>query len=162
LELAGQVAQDDLLPTRLADKVNKPKWAKPRKPHSKASARSYTGAEAAELAADQAEQSSKAASKQIAGPDTPENSTEEGFIIPGTLPRAGESQGGTTITLAMKAPERLRGPPDPVPRGISSPETTPETEVQPPASTAPGRIEVGDGKRRRIADKLYTNSQYEL
>jgi hypothetical protein len=111
LGFAGQVAQDDLLPTRLPDKVNKPKWAKPRKPHGKASARSYTRAEAAELAADQAEQSSRAAGRQVARPDTPENSTEEGVIIPGTPPRAGESQGGTTITLAIRTPERLRGPP---------------------------------------------------
>jgi MULE transposase domain len=164
LEFAGQVAQDDLLPTRLPDKVKKSKWAKPRKPHGKASARSYTGAEAAELelAADQAERSSKTAGKQVARPDTPENSTEEGFIIPGTPPRAGESQGGTTITLVIRTPERLRGPPDLVPRVISSPEATPEAEVQPPASTAPGRIEIGEGKRRRTANKLYTNSQYEL
>jgi hypothetical protein len=82
--------------TRLPDKLKKPKWAKPRKPHGKASAKSYTGAEAAELAADQAEQSSTAAGKQVARPDTPENSTDEGLIIPGTPPRVGESQGGTT------------------------------------------------------------------
>jgi hypothetical protein len=46
-------------PTRLPDKVKKPKWAKPRKPHGKASARAFTGAEAAELAADKAEKSSR-------------------------------------------------------------------------------------------------------
>ena len=27
LQFAGQVAEDDLLPTRLPDKVKKPKWA---------------------------------------------------------------------------------------------------------------------------------------
>ena len=59
LEFAGQVAEDDLLPTRLPDKAKKPKWAKPRKPHGKASAWSFTGAVAAEIAADKAEQSSK-------------------------------------------------------------------------------------------------------
>src|SRR5256714_3720979 len=59
LDFAGQVAQDDLLPTRLPDKVKKPKWAKPRKAHGNASARSHTGAEAAEIAADKAEQSSR-------------------------------------------------------------------------------------------------------
>ena len=59
VDYAGQLDQDDLLPTRLPDKVQKPKWAKPRKTHGKASARSYTGAEAAELAADQAEQRSR-------------------------------------------------------------------------------------------------------
>ena len=56
---AGQLAQDDLLPTRLPDKVQKPKWAKPRKIYGKASARSLTGAEAAEKAADKAEKSNK-------------------------------------------------------------------------------------------------------
>lgn len=63
LQFAGQVAEDDLLPTRLPDKVKKSKWAKPRKPHGKASARSFTGAEAAEIAADKAEQSSKVSHK---------------------------------------------------------------------------------------------------
>jgi hypothetical protein len=43
LEFADQVAQDDLLPTRLPDKVKKSKWAKPRKPHGKAFARAFTG-----------------------------------------------------------------------------------------------------------------------
>jgi hypothetical protein len=55
LEFAGQVASDDLLPTRLPDKINKPKWAKPKKTHDKASKRLMTGAEAAEQAADKAE-----------------------------------------------------------------------------------------------------------
>ena len=59
LEFAEQVANDDLLPTRLPDKANKPKWAKPRKSYGKASARSHTGTEAAEIIADKAEQSSK-------------------------------------------------------------------------------------------------------
>ena len=34
-DYAGDAAEDDLLPTRLPDKVKKPKWAKPRKTHSK-------------------------------------------------------------------------------------------------------------------------------
>jgi hypothetical protein len=55
LDFARQVTEDDLLPTRLPDKVKKPKWAKPRKPHGKIFARSFTGAEAAEIAANQAE-----------------------------------------------------------------------------------------------------------
>jgi hypothetical protein len=66
LDFAGQVAQDDLLPTRLPDKVKKPKWAKPRKTHGNASTRPYTGAEAVEIAAEKAERSSKAASGQPA------------------------------------------------------------------------------------------------
>ena len=55
LEFAEQVANDDLLPTRLPDKANKPKWAKPRKSHGKASARSHTGTEATEIIADKIE-----------------------------------------------------------------------------------------------------------
>ena len=54
-DFAGQVVEDDLLPTRLLDKVKKPKWAKLRKSHGKTSARLFTGAEAAEIAANQAE-----------------------------------------------------------------------------------------------------------
>jgi hypothetical protein len=46
---------EDLLPIRLPDKIQKPKWVKPIKAHSKASARSLTGAEAAEKEVDKAE-----------------------------------------------------------------------------------------------------------
>ena len=127
LEFAGQVAKDDLLPTRLPDKVRKPKWAKPRKTHGKASARSYTGAEAAELAADQAEQRSRLAAAR---------SDSEDVVVPSTPPPAGESQGGTTIALAIRTPERLRGPPELIPALPSESEGTPEAQVQPPASTA--------------------------
>jgi hypothetical protein len=42
LQFAGQVVKDDLLPTHPPDKIKKPKWAKPRKPYDKTSARSYT------------------------------------------------------------------------------------------------------------------------
>ena len=41
LDFAGQVAHVDLLPTRLPDRIKKPKSAKPRKAHGKASARAY-------------------------------------------------------------------------------------------------------------------------
>ena len=94
LEFAEQVTQDDLLPTRLPDKVKKPKWAKPRKPHSKASGRSFTGAEAAEMAADKAEKSSKIPDKHSTHEDSPESGDGE-VIVPATPPRptwlAGES-----------------------------------------------------------------------
>jgi hypothetical protein len=48
------IAQDDLLPTRLPDKIKKPSWAKPKKPYDKASKRLMTDAEAAKQAAQQA------------------------------------------------------------------------------------------------------------
>jgi hypothetical protein len=125
LEFAGQVASDDLLPTRLPDKINKPKWAKPKKTHDKASKRLMTGAETAEQAADKAE---RAATRPV-------------------TPQQDESDGGGVIVVAIRTPERLRGPPN---------------LVLPPASTAPARIEDGARKRRRIANKRYTDSQYEL
>jgi hypothetical protein len=144
LEFTDQVAQDDLLPTRLPDKIKKPKWAKPRKPHGKASARALTGAEAAEIAADEAEKSSKTVSGQPEG--SPESSDPEsgdnGVMVPATLPRpsgkaqlAGESQGGSTITLALRTPERLRLGPDLAPR-VSPPRVS-EPAWQLLASTAP-------------------------
>ena len=95
------------MPTRLPDKIKKPKWAKLRKPHGKTSARSFTRAEAAEIAADKAEQSSKVSHKQPGREDTPASSGADEIIIPRTPERAGESQGGTTITLALRTPERL-------------------------------------------------------
>ena len=49
------IAQNDLLSTRLPDKIKKLKWAKPKKSHDKASKRLITGAEAAKQAADKAE-----------------------------------------------------------------------------------------------------------
>jgi hypothetical protein len=52
LGFAGQIMDEDLLPIRLPDKIQKPKWAKPIKAHGKASARSLTGPEAAEKEAD--------------------------------------------------------------------------------------------------------------
>jgi hypothetical protein len=62
------------------------------------------------MAADKAEKSSKVAGRQVARPDTPENNGEDA-IVPGTPPLAGEPQGGTTIALAIRTPERLQGPP---------------------------------------------------
>jgi hypothetical protein len=158
LEFAEQVAKDDLLPTRLPDKVQKPKWAKPKKTHDKASKRSMTGAEAAERAAGQVE---RAAIIPVT-PRQDESDEDNDVLVPGTPPFAGESQGGTSITLAIRTPERLRGPPDLVPQVASETDSSPEPQVQLPASTAPGRIEDGPRKRRRMASKRYTNSQYEL
>ena len=44
--------------------------------------------------------------------DTFENSGADEIIISRTSGRAGESQGGPTITLALRAPEQLRAGPD--------------------------------------------------
>ena len=69
------------------------------------------------MAADKAEKSSKMPDKRL----TRENSPESGeVIVPATPPRpaqlAGRSQGGNTITLALRTPERLRLGPDLAPR----------------------------------------------
>ena len=81
---------------------------KPRKTHGKASARSLTGAETAKMAADRADKSNKMPDGQVARSDIPENSSKD-IIVPGTPPLVGESQGGTTIALAIRTPERLKG-----------------------------------------------------
>jgi hypothetical protein len=142
-------------------KVQKPKWAKPRKTHGKASARSLTGVEAAEKVADKVEKSNKVPGRQAARPDTPEDSSK-GVIISGTPPLAGESQGGITIALAIRTPERLKRPLELIPALASEPQGTPEAHVESPVSTAPARIEEGPRKRRRVPNKLYRDSQYEL
>jgi hypothetical protein len=75
-----------------------------------------TGAEAAEQAADMAE---RAEARPIVHYGD-ESDGEESILVPGTPsgPQgaarlvAGESQGGTTITLSLRTPKRLRGPPD--------------------------------------------------
>ena len=72
--------------------------------------------------------------RQVARPDTPEDSSKD-VIVPGTPPLAGESQGGTTIALAIRTPERLKGPPELIPALASEPQGTPEAQVEPPAST---------------------------
>jgi hypothetical protein len=154
------------LPTRLPEKIQKQRWLKPKKTHDKASKRSMTGAEAAEQAADRAE---KAAARPTVHNED-ESDGEEGILVPGTPPgpqgaaslAAGESQGGTIITLSLRTPERLRGPPGLIPTITLSPEASPEAQVQLPASTAPARMDEGARKRRRVANKLYRDSQYEL
>ena len=80
-------------------------------------------------------------------------------MIPATPPRpAGESQGGTTITLAISTSERLRvGPhlaPKAAPTRVSSPER--DRAWQPPASTAPpglGQAETRLKQKRAATDK---------
>jgi hypothetical protein len=74
-------------------------------------------------------------------------------MVPGSPLTAGESQGGTTITLVVRTPEYLKGPPDLVPTLVSEPEDSPKPQVKPPASTTPARMEEGEGgarKKRRL------------
>jgi hypothetical protein len=141
--------------------VYKPKWTKPGKTHGKASARSLTWAEAAEMAADRAEKSGKMPGRQVARSDTPGNSSEDA-IVPGRPPLSGESQGGITIALAIRTPEHLEGTPELITALTPVPQATPEAQVEPPALTAPARIEQDPRRRRRAPNKLYRDSQYEL
>jgi hypothetical protein len=53
VDYAGQLTQNDLLPTRLPEKIQKARWLKSKK--TQASRRSMTGAEAAEQTANRAE-----------------------------------------------------------------------------------------------------------
>jgi hypothetical protein len=128
---------------------------KPKKTHDRASKRFMTGAEAAEQAANKAE-------KTAAQPPQQDKSNGDNNII-------GESQGGTTITLALRTPERLQRSHNLISSTPSEASDTseasdsPESQAQPPASTAPARIEGEEPrKRRRLQNKLYRESQYEL
>ena len=115
-----------------------------------------TGAEAAEQAANKAE-------KAAAQPAQQDKSNGDNDMI------VGESQGGTTITLALRTPERLQRSHNLISSTPSEASDTseasdsPESQAQPPASTAPARIEGEEPrKRRRMQNKLYRESQYEL
>jgi hypothetical protein len=61
--------------------------------------RSYTGADAAEIAVDKVEKSSKVAGGQLTREVTPKNSSDEDIVVPGTCQAPRRVPGGTTITL---------------------------------------------------------------
>jgi len=76
-------------------------------------------------------------------------SNDSEVMVPATPPRpvgktqlAGESRGATTITLALRTPERLRLGPDLIPR-VSPPRES-EPAWQLPASTAPPSLGQAD------------------
>ncbi len=100
-----------------------------------------TGAEAAEQAANRAE---KAAARPLT-PQQDESDGDDGIIVPGTPLPMGESQGGATITLALRTAERLHRSHNLVPSLASEGPDSPEPQAQPPASTAPARIEKEKG-----------------
>ena len=79
--------------------------------------------------------------------------------MPATPPRAYESQGGTTIILAVRTPERLRPGPDLRPTTITSPETDPSWQLA--ASTAPPRLGQDKGrlKRKRVITNRYREAR---
>jgi hypothetical protein len=127
--------------------------------HGKADARGLTGAEIAQKDLKVREREAANRERTVGTPDE-----EEGLLlIADTPPRSiGESQGGTSITLAIRSPETPRQvvPPQ---RGqpIGPPifRLFPAEPIAPPASTAPSRLEEqGRGKRKREHTKKYQDA----
>ena len=78
----------------------------------------------------------------------PEDSSDEDVMVHETPRRfPGESQGGTTITLATKTPERLRSGLDLVSRASLPIEPDPGWRL--PASTAPSSLGQAEGRLKR-------------
>jgi hypothetical protein len=118
-----------------------------RKSHGKANARGLTGAELAEQAMAVRERAERAALEE----------EEDGLqIIPNTPPKvAGESQGGTSITLAIRStPER--------PCKVAPPSNPPPPlSFLPPPSTAPPILGEATGKRKRTMTDRYREGREE-
>src|SRR5579859_4102935 len=105
------------------------------------------------MAIDKTEKSSKMTDRHSIYNDSPKSSNSK-IIVPATSPRpaqlAGEFQGGNTITLALRTPQRLRLGPDLTPRVTPPGETEPTWQL--PASTAPpslGQAEAGLKRKRQ-------------
>ena len=117
-----------------------------RKSHGKADARGLTGAELAERALVARERAQRAAEEEDGlqfVPDTPPHSPK----------LAGESQGGSTITLAIRSPQR-----PPAPRQHPPP---PAPSFLPPSSTAPPTLGGAMGKRKRTMTDKYREGREE-
>jgi hypothetical protein len=132
------------------DPVPKRHYTKKRA-HGKADARGLTAAELADRALAARERAERAGRVE-----TPEESDDESLmLIPGTPPRqiAGESQGGTTITidLPIRTPER--------PRVATPPPRAPSP--LPLASTAPPTLGGSLGKRKRTITAKYKQGREE-
>jgi hypothetical protein len=115
-----------------------------QKRHGKADARGLTGAELAERALLARERAQRAADE------------EDGLqFVPDTPPRsprlAGESQGGSTITLVIRSPERPPTPRHPLPA----------PSFLPPSSTAPPTLGGAMGKRKRTMTDKYREGREE-
>ena len=114
-----------------------------RKSHDKADAHGLIGAELAERAMVTRERAERAALME-----EEEDSLQIILNTPPHSPRlAGESQGGTTITLAIRSPQH---PPPPL-----------APSFLPPASTAPPILGDGTGKRKRTMTDRYREGREE-
>src|SRR2546423_10104735 len=89
-------------------------------------------------------------SRSLHPPTIEEQAIEQFPTFLHTIGRLTESQGGSTINLALRTPERLRLGPDLAPR-VSPPRVS-EPAWQLPASTAPpslGQAEAGSKRKRQ-------------
>jgi hypothetical protein len=141
------------LPIGLPDAVPVRKFRK-KKTHGVADARGLTGTEIAAL--DLKKREALARNRAVVTPESPFElrDDDDEIMLLETPPRlAGESQGGTTISLALRpSPEQPRRVPA---RGPFS-RLSPEDPALPPASTAPPRLEEeGRGKRKRVHTDRY-------
>ena len=155
LEIGKRVVALQTFPIGNPDAVPKRQYQK-KKTHGKANARGLTGTEIAgkELKAREALES-----RAI----TPEQDNRQVFVAE-TPPRPiGESQGGTSISLALRTPEGIRRVPPPV---QARPTNHPISGISldepyaPPASTAPPKLSgtEGLGKRKRAYTEKKTKS----
>jgi hypothetical protein len=86
----------------------------------------------------------------------------EDVIVPTTPPLVGEPQRGTTIALAIRTPERLQGPPELIPERASSPKVRLKVRYNLRHRLSLQGLDGVLGKSCRVANKLYTDSQYDL
>ena len=137
------------IPINIPNIVLKKTWRK-KKLHNKANAYTLTTAELATV--ERSEQAKKGKTRATIPPQEDE---DEGYLIPATPPilraaqLAGESQGGTSITIAKPAPHPAISSPSPP--LLSDPASL-------PVSTAPPRLQQGEEierKRKRKYTKLY-------
>jgi hypothetical protein len=137
------------IPIGIPDAIPKKTWRK-KKNHGKANAPGLTAAEASDKDRKEREKRTRIAGKTKAtSEDVVEEDDDNGiYTRDSPTPRVGESQGGTTITVAPKIPMRLSPAPEyslslsPVPLNL-------------PPSTAPARLPEPGQKRKRAPTDRY-------
>jgi hypothetical protein len=136
----------------MSDAVPKKTW-RMKKEHGKANAPAPTAAEASDKDRKERERLTRIAGKARAtSEDVAGEEESEIYILDSHTLRAGESQDGTTITVAPKA--QVRPPPPPE----RSPSLSPVSAGLPP-STAPARLPEPSQKRKRALTNRYTEGR---
>ena len=155
VEIGKQALALQAIPIGNPDPVPKRQYQK-KKTHGKADARGLSGAEIAKKDLKARETREIIASRERNAVTPEVEDKDEGILVMDTPPPsmpAGESQGGTSITLALRpSPEQPRRVPPPP---IRTPfyRLFPEDPQAPSASTAPP--ELGRGKRKREHTERY-------